>query len=149
MAGITHVLHKEVTPVATKSYLAKRMAMFGLFKKEMGWGDVEFVFILSSAEMYKRLSSAMTPDSIMGKINETLKLGKIRLNPAQEKAVLSACTVMTLSSDLRDSLKKVTNNDGSINELAYAKFAKDLPSHGIFFRDTPTMADIQKSIFGG
>ncbi|MBU3627999.1 hypothetical protein [Polynucleobacter sp. AP-Reno-20A-A9] len=122
--------------------------MFGLFKKEMGWEDVEFVFIASAAEMNKRLSSAMSADSILGKINETLRLGKIKLSPSQERAVTSACAVMALSSELRNSLKKITNNDGSINEFEFSKLVKELPSHGIFFRDTPTMSDIHKSIFG-
>jgi hypothetical protein len=123
--------------------------MFGMFKKEIGWQDIEFVFLVSAAEMSKRLSSGLNADSIMGKINETLRIGKIKLSPSQERAVTSACAVMALSTELRNSLKKITNNDGTINEFEFSKLVKELPSHGIFFRDTASMADIHKSLFGG
>ena len=122
--------------------------MFGLFKKEIGWKDVEFMFIVSAAEVYKKLPLTMPADSVRDAIQRTIQAGNLKLSPPQQNAIEMACITMQLSSDLKNMLKKTIEKDGSLNQHGVIELIDAMPRFGIFFRDTPTMADLQKSIFG-
>jgi hypothetical protein len=122
--------------------------MFGLFKKEIGWKDVEFMFIVSASEVYKKLPLTMPADSVRDAIQRTIQAGNLKLSPPQQNAIEMACITMQLSSDLKDMLKKSIEKDGSLNQHGVIELIDAMPRFGIFFRDTPTMADLQKSIFG-
>jgi hypothetical protein len=122
--------------------------LFGLFKKEIGWKDVEFMFIVSAAEVYKKLPLTMPADSVRDAIQRTIQVGNLKLSPPQQNAIEMACITMQLSSDLKNMLKKTIEKDGSLNQHGVIELIDAMPRFGIFFRDTPTMADLQKSIFG-
>jgi hypothetical protein len=122
--------------------------LFGLFKKEIGWKDVEFMFIVSAAEVYKKLPLTMPADSVRDAIQRTIQAGNLKLSPPQQNAIEMACITMQLSSDLKNMLKKTIEKDGSLNQHGVIELIDAMPRFGIFFRDTPTMADLQKSIFG-
>jgi hypothetical protein len=122
--------------------------LFGLFKKEIGWKDVEFMFIVSATEVYKKFPLTMPADSVRDVIQRTIQVGNLKLSPPQHNAIEMACITMQLSSDLKDILKKSIGKDGSLNQHGVIELIDAMPRFGIFFRDTPTMADLQKSIFG-
>lgn len=122
--------------------------MFGLFKKEISWQDLEFIFIVSAAEVYQELPLTMPAKNINAVIQKTLNAGNIKLTSAQQNIVETASMAIQLNASLKECLQKVVSRDGSLDESGVLKLIKIMPSHGIFFRDTPTMADIQKSIFG-
>lgn len=126
----------------------KGAQMFGLFKKEIGWKDVEFLFIVSAAEVYQKLPLTMPAENINAIIQKTLKAGNIKLTPEQQNAIEMGSMAMQLKGDLKEYLKKAVSSDGSLDEAGVLKLIEVMPSHGIFFKDAPTMADIQKSIFG-
>ena len=121
--------------------------MFGLFKKEISWQDLEFIFIVSAAEVYQELPLTMPAKNINAVIQKTLNAGDIKLTSAQENAVEMGSMAMQRGS-LKEYLQKAVSSDGSLDEAGVIKLIEVMPSHGIFFRDTPTMADLQKSIFG-
>ncbi len=122
--------------------------LFGLFKKEIGWKDVEFMFIVSATEVYKKFPLTMPADSVRDAIQRTIQAGNLKLSPPQQNAIEMACITMQLSSNLKDMLKKTIEKDGTLNQSGVTELIDAMPRYGIFFRDTPTMADLQKSIFG-
>ena len=122
--------------------------MFGLFKKEIGWKDVEFMFIVSASEVYKKFPLTMPADSIRDAIQRSIQVGNLKLSQPQQNAIEMACITIQLSSDLKNILKKSIEKDGSLNQSGVIELIDAMPRFGIFFRDTPTMADLQKSIFG-
>ena len=121
--------------------------MFGLFKKEISWQDLEFIFIVSAAEVYQELPLTMPAKNINAVIQKTLNAGNIKLTSAQQNAVEMGSMAMQRGS-LKEYLQKAVSSDGSLDEAGVIKLIEVMPSHGIFFRDAPTMADLQKSIFG-
>ena len=119
-----------------------------MFKKEISWADLEFMFIVSAAEVYQKLPLTMPAENINAVIQKTLKAGNIKLTSTQQNAVETGSMAMQLKGSLKEYLQKAVSRDGSLDEAGVLKLIEVMPSHGIFFKDAPTMADIQKSIFG-
>ncbi len=90
----------------------------------------------------------MPADSVRDAIQRTIQAGNLKLSPPQQNAIEMACITMQLSSNLKDMLKKTIEKDGTLNQSGVTELIDAMPRYGIFFRDTPTMADLQKSIFG-
>ena len=122
--------------------------MFGLFKKEIDWKNLEFIFVAAAVAVYKKFPATMPADCIQERIEVMLQQGNIKLTSSQQEVVTVACAEMEFSSELKDLLKKAIKSDGTLSEAGVIGLVEKMRRGGISFGDTPTMADIRKNILG-
>lgn len=122
--------------------------MFGLFKKEIDWKDLEFIFVAAAVAVYKKFPATMPADSIQERMEEMFKQGNIKLTTSQQKVTADACAEIEFSSELKDLLQKSIKGDGTLSEAGVIGLVERMRRGGISFGDTPTMADIRKNILG-
>jgi hypothetical protein len=122
--------------------------MFGLFKKEISWKDLEFIFIVNAIGVYKDLPPTMFVSEVNDKIQKILEAKKFKLTIAQKNTLQTACVTLQMSEELQKILKNAITREGSLVQSEVNKLIDSMPKFGIFFCDTPSLADIRKNIVG-
>ena len=110
--------------------------MFGLFKKSLAWGELEFLFKTSACTVFKEKSP--TSQQLDEYIGLVLESGNYKLTPEQRSVLISACTTVSLSSNLRSAFKDCNLPTGELDAKRFAALQEMLGQNLIWFRDTPT-----------
>ena len=119
--------------------------MFGIFKKSMDWGQLEFLFKMAACDVVRQNGGA-TLAQLESTLDLWLSKGNYKLTPDQKQVVGLGQLVIARSPDLQAMLDKCHNSDGSINDRAFAKVSEELNGGFVFFRNQPTVGDIQASL---
>jgi hypothetical protein len=110
--------------------------MFGLFKKSLTWGELEFLFKTSACAVFKADTS--TPSRLEEYMTVLLEKGNYKLTQTQRSALLTAYSTVAVSIDLRNAFKDCNLPTGELDAKKFTALQENLSRNLIWFRDAPT-----------
>lgn len=94
--------------------------MFGLSKKALNGGELEFLFITAACTVM-RTSGALSAQDLRDYLDATLVKGGYKLNNGQHSVVEAGYATLALSSDLQNLIKQCNKSDGSLDAAVFLK----------------------------
>ncbi len=108
--------------------------MFGMFKKSLTWGELEFLFKTSACEVFK--DDAAASWRLEDYMTTLLEMGNYKLTQNQRSTLLAACSTVGVSSSLRLAFKDCNLPTGELDAKKFAALQEKLGENLVRFRES-------------
>lgn len=119
--------------------------MFGLFKKDISWKDMEFAFMVGCASLLQRGMGLSNPNATENHVINLIGKAGAKLSDEQKHALSFASTQMMMVSNdhpLGKMLLKFRPSDSVINSEFAPEISKEFQERSIRFEANPFAAKI-------